>query len=546
MLTNTIANGLLKIAAVACLVTSCLNYNPDYDSQLQQELRGLDEAILMRSSAEQRKLDRINSLKASLIVAKSYQDQFALAKNLVSEYFSYQFDSTLVWIDRCRDIAERGHSREGVMWADITLGEAMASAGYYMESWQVLSERLDRKVLPDELLPNYFYSLHRLADNLLENSLPSFGTIDLRSSRDYADTLLTLYTQDSYDWDNMNVYKLAADREFVQARRANAVLMSKLDSRSHNYAKAAWFESVLCDSLGLSRDKLHWEIVAANVDFINSVKDYAALNLVSNDLLEKDLNRSFRYVQTAMEDAVFYNAKLRPWQLSRYLINIQAAYKNKVTKADHRLRLLLLGITLLAVLLIYGFFKQRKTAIRLTRSKHEVENLNSQLQDANMDIHRNLEELSESNRIKERYIGLFLSQLSDNIDKVQSMESNIIKKLRYGKSDQLLKETLASTSVEEETDAFYDTFDTTFLAMFPDFVSQFNELLQEPIVLKKGEKLNTELRIFALIRLGVEDSNEIAALLKYSVRTIYNYKVKIHNSARIPREEFDEKVSKIG
>ena len=141
-----------------------------------------------------------------------------------------------------------------------------------------------------------------------------------------------------------------------------------------------------------------------------------------------------------------------------------------------------------------------------------------------------------------------VTYLEENIDKVKSIESNVIKQLRYGKSDQLLKEMLASTAVEEETDAFYDTFDSTFLAMFPDFVDQFNNLLEEParIILKKDEKLNTELRIYALVRLGIEDSNTIAGLLKYSVRTIYNYKVKLRNAARIPREEFDEMVRKIG
>ena len=111
-----------------------------------------------------------------------------------------------------------------------------------------------------------------------------------------------------------------------------------------------------------------------------------------------------------------------------------------------------------------------------------------------------------------------------------------------------MKEMIASNAVEKETDAFYDTFDSTFLAMYPDFVNQFNDLLEPEarIIPKKGEKLNTELRIFALMRLGIEDSNAVAELLKYSVRTIYNYKVKIRNAARVPREEFDEMVRKIG
>ena len=518
------------------------------DPQTNSALVQLDQLIAERSQREQRKQAQIASLKSSYRIAQSWQDRSALARSIINEYLPYNFDSTRAWIGNYRNLAEQMKHPEGVAWADIKMGEVLAASGYYMESYHILREIHNLDYQREELRPDYYYALFRLADNISENSLGRTGILNIAPSTAYMDTLLTLYAPGSYEWNDMYIRRLALDGHYEEARQANAKLRASLDPNSHNYAKAAWFESVLCDSLGLDRDRLMWEIISAQGDFKNAVKDYASLNLVCTDLLDKDIERSFRYVRTAMEDAVFYNAKLRPWQISQHLTQIQDSYEQQAQKANRRIRFYMVGISLLALMLIAGIYMLFKFNRRTIRAKREVEDLANQLKAANDDIQRSNADLSESNGIKERYIGLFLSQLSENIDKVKSIESNVIKQLRYGKADQLLKEMLASTAVEEETDAFYDTFDSTFLAMFPDFVEQFNDLLEEParIVLKKDEKLNTELRIYALVRLGIEDSNAIAGLLKYSVRTIYNYKVKLRNAARIPREEFDEMVRKIG
>lgn len=538
----------------ACLVTSliavfsCNNGMRLHDPQINNALIQLDQYIANRPQREQRKQSQIGSLKSSYRIAQSWQDRSALARSIITEYLPYNFDSTRAWITNYRNLAVQMKHPEGVAWADIKMGEVLAASGYYMEAYHLLRELHNPDYRREDLLTDYYYALFRLADNINENSLGQAGVLNIAPSSAYLDTLLTLYAPGSYEWSDMYVRRLALDGHFEEARQANAKLRASLDQNSHEYAKAAWFESVLCDSLRLDRDRLIWEIESAIGDFKNAVKDYASLNLVCTDLLDKDIERSFRYVRTAMEDAVFYNAKLRPWQISQHLTQIQDAYETQVQKANRRLNFYMWGISLLALMLIVGIFMLFKSNRRTIRAKREVEDLANQLKTANDDIQRSNADLSESNGIKERYIGLFLSQLSENIDKVKALESNVIKQLRYGKSDQLLKEMLASTAVEEETDAFYDTFDSTFLAMFPDFVDQFNNLLEEParIILKKDEKLNTELRIYALVRLGIEDSNTIAGLLKYSVRTIYNYKVKLRNAARIPREEFDEMVRKIG
>ena len=210
----------------------------------------------------------------------------------------------------------------------------------------MLSEQVDSTALPDYLLPDYYYSLYRLADNIVENSLGCEGNLHLDNPQTYMEKLLQLYPEDSYDWKYMHISLLASQQQFEKARIENAALLGSIDKKSHPYAKSAWVESVLCDSLGLESEKILWEVTSAKADFINVVKDYASLTLVAKDLIDIDIDRSFRYIQMALEDAVFYNAKLRPWKISHYLIRIQRAYEQTVLKNSRWLKVFTLCLTL--------------------------------------------------------------------------------------------------------------------------------------------------------------------------------------------------------
>ena len=189
-----------------------------------------------------------------------------------------------------------------------------------------------------------------------------------------------------------------------------------------------------------------------------------------------------------------------------------------------------------------------KRSRNLTRTRNELASMNSRISENNRELKELNRQISESNSVKEEYIGLFLTMMSENIDKKKSFTNNVRKMIKQGKTDELLRQLNVSYDVDDDLESFYNTFDTTFLSLYPDFVEAFNSLLEEEarVYPKKGELLNTELRIFALIRLGIDDSNKIASLLHYSVSTIYNYKVRIKKGALGDKEKFEEKVRKIG
>ena len=260
------------------------------------------------------------------------------------------------------------------------------------------------------------------------------------------------------------------------------------------------------------------------------------------------MERAYQYMRFSWNATKFYNARLRSWQSADVLSLIDKTYQAMIEKQNDRLQQNLLLITALLVLLIValGYIYRQMKKLADARNK-QLNGLNEELRQMNSCLSSTNIELSESNQIKEEYIARFIKLCSTYINRLDAYRRMVNKKVSAGQIAELLKITRSQDALDEELEELYANFDTAFLHLFPNFVGKFNDLLQEneQILPKKGELLNTELRIFALIRLGIEDSSQIAEFLRYSVNTIYNYRAKVRNKARGSREDFDDLVRKI-
>jgi len=247
------------------------------------------------------------------------------------------------------------------------------------------------------------------------------------------------------------------------------------------------------------------------------------------------------------EQTKFYNARLRSWQSAGILSLIDKTYQAMIEKQNKRLEQYVLVITALLVLLsgalVYIYWQMRK----LATARNHLQEANGQLNELNGNLKSLNLDLSEANQIKEEYIARFVKLCSTYIDKLDAYRRMVNKKISNGQIAELLKMTRSQEALDRELEELYLNFDSAFLHIFPDFVDQFNALLQddERIVLKRDELLNTELRIFALIRLGIEDSSQIAEFLRYSVNTIYNYRSKVKNKSSVSRDDFEDLVKAI-
>ena len=249
-----------------------------------------------------------------------------------------------------------------------------------------------------------------------------------------------------------------------------------------------------------------------------------------------DLERANRYINYSMEDAMFYNNRLRMLEIAKKFPPIVNTYQNKWIEKNKVLVRSVYFISFLSILLVFAMlyiFRQFKL---LGKQRAIVTEMNMQLKNLNS-------ELLKTNRTREEYVSLFIELCAAYIDKLNKYQDLVKRKVKAKQIDDLLKMSNNSKMTDSDARQFFVNFDTAFLTLYPNFVNEFNLLLREDesIIPGKGEIMNTELRIFALIRLGIKDSSRIATLLFYSPQTIYNYRTAVKNKAK-NREEFEEQV----
>jgi cell division protein FtsB len=246
---------------------------------------------------------------------------------------------------------------------------------------------------------------------------------------------------------------------------------------------------------------------------------------------------------------------MRSWQVSHILTRINDEYKAKLKHANTRLQWTVGIISLLSIVMIlllgYVTKKRRQLAVahdELAQSNQQLSRLNAQLKETNEQLAMSNLRLHDSNRVKDEYITKFLKLCSEYIDKLDNYRIKINRKAKANQFDDIRKMTSSQQMKEDEVKELFDNFDAVFLHLFPNFLSEFNALLkpEEQIVLPEENHLTTDLRIFALIRLGIDESSRIADFLRYSPNSIYNYRARIKNKAIGDREDFERRVKEIG
>ena len=528
---------LLPLAVLSCHV----------DRTADILLDELDAVLVQSQTYRQRKEDRLDVLRSVYRSSRDPQTMADVALELGNTYFSYRYDSARFYLNRSLDLAHAMEDMKRLNAAAVCLGHLDAKAGHFMEAYSTLSSLVDTTALSDEGKIDYLYAWYDFSRDLESNAVALEG-LPLPDRVSIGRRILSLAPEDSEAWQIVSINRLLDENRLDDADAAAARLAASVAPEDRRYALYAYILSEMSWRRGDEDEQLKWLVKSAKSDVMNAVTDYASLTIIAQMMTGRDMDRAFRYMRVAQDDAIFYNGMLRPWQISQSFNIIQRAYEDTQRSTT---RLAALAAALLLALLVTLFVAFRlltRRSRKLARMQKELQESNLQLEQRNRELRGLNQEISEAGRIKEVYIGRVLDMMSENVNKMQAYDNHVRLALKQGKTEQLLKELSISTRTEDELQTFYRTFDTTFLALYPNYIEDFNALLREDarVYPKKGELLCTELRIFALIRLGIEDSVRIASLLHYSVSTIYNYKVKVKNGALGDRETFEERVKTIG
>ena len=542
MRTKTIV--LLFLAAA--LSAACARHG-NLDSSTRRLLNELDGYVDAREVYVARKLDQMDALRKLCRSTEDPARRFDLEMTMADEYFAFSFDSTQAYLKRCQELAlDPLKDPERYNRATLQLGHLYAKAGSYMEANGILYGQIDTSALSEGLMTEYLYDLYDFSMDLAGNS-GMVERLSIPTASSFRSRLLERLPKDSDRWRTLLRDQLTEEGRLASADSVAHLQLAGTNMEEHAYAIYAFHLSDIAERDGRPDDRMAWLVRSAECDLINAVRDYASLTMVAQNIISSDVDRSFRYLRVAQEDALAYNAKLRPWQISRFLMEVEDAYSARQERQNKAsvLSTILLAILVAALSVITWFLVSRSR--KLSRTRVQLENSIASLATANEELNHLNRQISKADKVKEAYIVTFLQGLSEQVALIRSQDNRFRNLLKQGKSDQLFRELVVSERSEKALEEFYRKFDETFLALYPDFVEQFNALLQPQARINPPQgRLTTELRIFALIRLGVDDSKKIAAMLDYSVSTIYNYKVAVKNAAIGDREKFEEQVKMIG
>lgn len=542
---------------ITILSTSLFVLVPVSGNEIDSLIAVLDSTMEIRYSYMAEKESRIGGLKSLLEKSGiTPEETYAIHSLLYEEYVKYNFDSTLYYINRNLDISEKLNRTHWRIETSFLLSHLLSASGMYRESLEIL-DSIDPAGLTDrQKLEFYSCSRHVYAELGMYTIVQSNAEAYYEIAGNYTDSLLNKLDHESEEYLLLSAAKLVNQGLVVEARAINSRLLSRVHENSPEYAHYTFERAISYRLEGNREMEKHFLVRSAIADIRSAVKDNVSLTLLAIMLYEdREIDRAYRYINFSLEDATFYNARLRFLEISRILPLISEAYQVKSDRQRTDLKYYSLVITILAIFLVLGtlfmFLQMRrlsKARQDLQEANRQLTGLSSDLSDANSSLKILNQELSDSNHLKEEYIGFFLNMCSEYIDKLEDYRKMVNRKIVGGQYESLFVATKSTDQIDMELSELYDSFDKIFLHLFPDFVEQFNQLIlkEERIILKVDEHLNTELRIFALIRLGITDSSRIASFLRYSVNTIYNYRTKIRNKARIPRDAFEREVRMIG
>lgn len=545
-----------------CLLWFLLIFIPDSifaNRSLDSLLNVLDKSIKESETYVQIKESRLRELKET--IGKTHFpsiERYNLNSGIYSEYRAYRSDSALHYLTENLLLAQLMKDEEREIETQLKLSYLLSSTGMYMEAVDILRE-INRETLPSRFLADYYVCYEHVYAEASASAMPQYKPMSSRYSalsRAYRDSILTVSepSSDTYLW--VRETQLKEEGKYDEALEINNKRMSGAFFGTPQYALVAYQRFRLFQRMRKGDENLHYLVLSAISDVRSAIKEQSSLMVLAQLLYSKgDLKRAYAYINFSWEISQFYKTRMRSWMNITPLSMINGAYQDIINKQNRELLIYIISVALLALLLVVALiyiYRQMKALAVAKKGLQEVNrrlfSLNEELELVNQHLRSTNLELSESNLIKEAYIARFFKLCSIYVNRLQAYRKLVNRKLQRGQISELLKMThLSNDIVTVEIQELYANFDSAFLHLFPNFVESLNDLLlpEEQIVLKPDELLNTELRIFALIRLGIKDSSQIAELLHYSVNTIYNYRSRVKTKARVSREEFEDLIAKI-
>ena len=542
----TMKRNFLYFFALVSVLSGCCS---EKDRQIRDTLKELDDVISRQEEIESAKDSYIELIKGRYSEAMSPDEKYTILDELYNEYYNYNIDSAIFYARTKLDIAFDAAEQDLVDDAILDIADRYVMSGMYLAAHDIISE-ISADRLDVLLVPRYYHIWHSLYTGLEDGCDDPVQKTEYRKlKQQYREQLFSLLGKD----DISRLYVMADI--YVDEGRADELLDTlnakfNEDIPIHDKAVLSYIYANISDSYGHDDDATLYFAKSAIFDLMTPVHEYKSLYELASKLYDAgDIKRAYRYISRSINDAITANALINIQSINRSLPIISRSYHTQMLHNRRQLSVLSGILGIMAVLLIGAVIVTLKEQRKARQAEKRTSEINEELKAINRKMQEYILLLKESNNIKEIYIGRYIDLCSEYIGRMERYRSMLNRTARTEGFEAVRNALKSSEFIDKELNEFYEQFDATFLQLFPDFIKDLNSLLQtdKRIELKTRDGImTTELRIFALIRLGITDSVKIAEFLRRSVSTVYNYRVKMRNAALNSREDFEKQIMGIG
>ncbi len=515
----------------------------------------LDNLIATQPAIVAEKEARLARMKADLARETSAAGRYSSLRRLYEEYSAYQYDSAYAYVSQCINLAMTMGNESLLNESRLNLAHILSTACLMDKARSTLNQIDTTRLTPSQLVV-----YHRtLTDLLIYQAEYMQGT---QYAEEYVQQLIQVRRSAiavNIPHDNINYLITQAEcyadnKQYQRAIDLLAKLVGDYHSGDRMYSIITSTMSFYYSQLGDKEQQMQYLIKSAESDLEGCIRENTSLRAIADRLFDEgDIDRAYRYMRVAVDDANFYGTRLRNIQAAHIVPKILTAYQTKQER-NHRNMMWLLGIiSVIAAMLVVGVIAIYQLLKRYRRLNEQKKAINEQLHQVNVQLGDTVEQLHESNgllrereKLKEEYIARFLTLSSRFIDRGEEQRKAMYRLYRDRKTEDLARALKSTHFGNENAQLFYENFDNAFLNIYPTFVDEVNKLLQEDgkIEVKQGKRLTTESRVLALIRIGITDNQSIAAILRASLTTIYTYRSKLKARA-LDKDNFESNVKSI-
>ncbi len=516
---------------VSCALTSCPS--DVCDSLLER----LDRMLPDRGVYERDRRALIDKAKADYMTASTTADKYNVLRGLYKGYRSYRIDSALIVADERLALANELADPSKIASATINLAESYAKSGAYDKAIELLD------TLEDETLEDY----HRKYRNSVYRTVygMKYGAALLDRERVDALEKLRHYRSLSLAESPVNsssYYMLQAQR--LSDADMNQEAVAKMEAAKEKFdfsdnPQMLYTMGEIYLAAGMADEAKECLVSSAILDVSSGTKEYASMILLASVLYDQgDIRRAFEYINCAFEDAIFSKANFRTAEVMKVMPVIDAAFHMAEREATERnRRYMSVAFLSVAVLLVSILF--------LIRTLRRNRQMLATIADVNKRLELQNSALVKAEAVKLKYINILMMAYAGYISKLKEFRKSVSRLMKAGQYQQTMDLVKSDRLESRELSDFHAMFDEAFMSMFPDFIDKVNVYFKSPFVLKSPGRLSPELRVVAMMRLGITSTDEIASMLHYTPQTVYNYRSAIRSMLVVPKDEFEAAVSAI-